>query len=97
MYEEGTTIGGSTAVELHPMCNVTAFTEHSLYMQLRRAVVHVMGLKEAMWEEMKLIIEKDRDSLRIYGWDDTDFDDEGIRERGPSRQKFDAMVQQYKS
>ncbi|KAJ3539166.1 hypothetical protein NM688_g6406 [Phlebia brevispora] len=95
-HEEGTRIGGSTAVELFPLCDTEVLNSYSLYMQLRRAVVLILGLKEAMWDELKLKIERDRNSLKIYGWEEADFEEEGLttRDRGPSRQKFDAMVQQ---
>lgn len=98
LHEEGTTIGGAKAVELFPLCDVSVLGEHSLYMQLQRAVILVLGLREAMWEELKDLIEKDRRSLKTYGWDENDFDEEGvaIRDYGRSRQKFDSMIEQYK-
>ena len=93
---EGTVIEGSKALELHPMCNGHAMGEANLYMQLQRAVAMVLGVKEAMWEELKDMIDRDRRVLVQYGWEDTDFDTEMVnREWGASRKKFDAMVAQY--
>ena len=95
-YSEGTVISGSRAVELFPTSDVSIFGEQHLFMELQRAVTMVLGLKEAMWEELKEMIKDNENSLKKdHGWEDTDFDTEG-NNHGASRQKFDSMVQQYK-
>ncbi|PSR76683.1 hypothetical protein PHLCEN_2v8280 [Hermanssonia centrifuga] len=93
-YEEGTRIGGASALELFPVCD--ALDGHSLYMQLHRAVSMVLATREAMWEELKERIDHNRESLKAYGWEPSDFDEVGNKERGVSRQKFDALVERYK-
>lgn len=65
--------------------------EHTLFIQLRRAVAMVLAAREAMWEELKDIIERDKELLmRVYGWQHADFDED------MSRQIFDALVERYK-
>ena len=97
-YADGTIISGSRAVELFPLSDVGIFGEQHYFMELQRAVTMVLGLKEAMWEELKEKINKDQESLKNeHGWEDSDFDAElGNRDYGASRQKFDSMLQQYK-
>ena len=63
--------------------------EHSLFMQLHRALGQVVACKEAMWDELLVKIERDQESLRMYGWDDGDFS------AATSRQKFEALFAQY--
>ncbi|OBZ79347.1 Pheromone-regulated membrane protein 10 [Grifola frondosa] len=89
--EEGTSVGGENAIELIPMDNVAAQDEHSLYMHLYRTVTFVLSLKEAMWDELRVRIESRNQSLKRYGWEDGDYDED------ISRAKFEAMVEQYES
>ena len=63
---------------------------HTLFFQLRRAVGLVLAAQEAMWEELREMLEQDAHALRGYGWEPAEFDLES------GRHKFDAMLEQYK-
>lgn len=89
--EEGTRIGGAAAMELFPVCGMSGMDAHTLFFQLRRAVGQVFAVKEAMWEELREMIEQDVETLFAYGWEPMDLDPES------SRHKFDAMMEQYKN
>lgn len=90
VHEDGTRIGGSTAVELFPSCNLKTLDEHTLFIILNRAVGLVFAVKEAMWEELLEKIERDRETLIKYGWESGDYD------RGTRRQRFEALIDQYR-
>lgn len=90
VQEEGTSIGGGRAVELFPTLNTSSLDEHTLFLQLRTSVCRVLSAKEAMWDELKERIERDRESLGIYGWESTDF------EEAAARQIFDALIERYR-
>ena len=77
-------------MNLFPNFENAEVDEHSLFIQLHRAVGQVTAAKEAMWEELCVKLEKDPASLRPYGWDDGDF------QMSVSRQKFEALLEQYK-
>lgn len=65
--------------------------EHSLFLHLKRAVCMVLATKEAMWDELKEKIDREREMLMdMYGWELADFEEE------TSRQIFDALVERYK-
>ncbi|GJE85787.1 S-adenosyl-L-methionine-dependent methyltransferase [Phanerochaete sordida] len=89
--EEGTRIGGAAAVALFPVCAASGMDEHTLFFQLRRAVGQVLAAQEAMWEELREMLEQDAHALLGYGWEPTEFDLES------GRLKFDAMLEQYKN
>jgi hypothetical protein len=88
-FQEATRIGGPTTLTLFPPLDQANLDEHSLFMQLQRALGQVIACKEAMWEELSIKIERDKASLRPYGWDDGDFN------TVTSRQKFEALFAQY--
>lgn len=90
MEESGTQIGGNSAVELLPMTDLVDLDDHTLFLQLHRAVVTVLSAKEAMWEELKELMKQERNSLYIYGWEENEFDERS------SRKKFNCLVERYK-
>ena len=59
-------------------------------MQLYRAVGLVLATKEAMWDELKDRLKKERGSLVAYGWRDEEYLED------VSRRRFDALVERYK-
>ncbi len=88
--DESTRIGDETALELFPMEIFGEFDEQLLFMQLYRAVGLVLATKEAMWDELKERLKRERGSLAEYGWRDEEFLED------VSRRKFDALVERYK-
>lgn len=88
--EDGTQIGGASSIELYPQCNLETLDEHTLFIMLNRAVGLVFAIKEAMWDELLDKVETNRDILAAYGWESGDF------HRDTCRQKFEAMLEQYR-
>lgn len=84
-------IGGSAAFQLFGMDALAELDEHTLFLHLQRAVGLVYAAKEAMWEELKLLIAEGPTALSKYGWDDSEYSEEASRER------FDAMFERYKA
>lgn len=84
-------IGGSAAFQLFGMDALAELDEHTLFLHLQRAVRLVYAAKEAMWEELKLLLAQGPAALEKYGWDDSEYTEEASRER------FDAMFERYKA
>ncbi|KAI0079642.1 hypothetical protein K474DRAFT_1617498 [Panus rudis PR-1116 ss-1] len=84
-----TRIGNDAVLELFPIDELTSFEEHSLSMQLYRAVGNVLAVREAMWDELIDQTMNDRAALDGFGWE---HDDDVF----VNRQKFDALVERYK-
>lgn len=82
-------MGDHNAAGLLPIDELYLLDEHSLYMQLFRAFGLVMACKEAMWEELMERVSKGDEALRGYGWEVSDYAEV------QSRQRFDALVEQY--
>lgn len=78
-------------MELFPINALAGLDEHTLFMQLQRAVSLVLATKEAMWEELLDKVDNNREFLEAYGFDEDDFERMEM-----IRAKFEAMVEQYK-
>ncbi|KZT30805.1 hypothetical protein NEOLEDRAFT_1153257 [Neolentinus lepideus HHB14362 ss-1] len=65
----------------------------SLTIHLYRAYQGVLACQESMWEELKDRIRNRKESLRALGWED-DEELEGLKQ---SRQKFERLVERYRS
>ncbi|KAI0936751.1 hypothetical protein AcV5_004813 [Taiwanofungus camphoratus] len=89
LHEGSTRMGDHNAAGLLPIDELYLLDEHSLYMQLFRAFGLVMACKEAMWEELMERVSKGDEALRGYGWEVSDYAEV------QSRQRFDALVEQY--
>ena len=89
--EEGTSIGGGRAVELFPLINMSTLDEHTLFLQLRTAVCTVLSTREAMWDELKERIDRDRESLFAFGWDPADLEEGASRRHWLSLQRFESL------
>ncbi|GJE86211.1 S-adenosyl-L-methionine-dependent methyltransferase [Phanerochaete sordida] len=84
-------IGGSEAYELFGMEALGELDEHTLFLHLQRAVGLVYAAKEAMWEELRILVAQGPSALSKFGWDDSEYTEEASRER------FDAMFERYKA
>jgi hypothetical protein len=84
-------IGGSAAYELFDMESLGDMSESTLFMHLQRAVGLVYAAKEAMWDELRALVNRGPGSLAEYGWDESEYTKEASRER------FDAMFDRYKA
>ncbi|EPT01481.1 hypothetical protein FOMPIDRAFT_56317 [Fomitopsis schrenkii] len=89
--EDSTSLGDT---QLFPMETILSLPEHSLNMQLFRALGLVMSVKEAMWEELCERVAKAGEGRRLReecGWEDADFAEGALRE------KFEGWVERYRS
>ena len=88
--EDSTSLGGA---QLIPMETILSLPEHSLNMQLFRALGLVMSVKEAMWDELCERVGKAEEGRRLRaecGWEDADFAEGALRE------KFEGWVERYR-
>lgn len=88
--EDSTSLGDT---QLFPMETILSLPEHSLNMQLFRALGLVMSVKEAMWEELCERVAKAGEGRRLReecGWEDADFAEGALRE------KFEGWVERYR-
>ena len=87
---EDSTSTGTT--QLFPMETILSLSEHSLNMQLFRALGLVMSVKEAMWDELRERVGRAEEGRRLRtecGWEDADFVEGALRE------KFEGWVGRY--
>ncbi|KAG6897122.1 hypothetical protein C0992_003976 [Termitomyces sp. T32_za158] len=77
---------------LFPLEQLEALSERSLAMHLYRSYQSVLACQEAMWEELKDRIINRKEELTPYGWDD----DEELEEL-KNRNKFERLLERYKS
>ncbi|KAI0073415.1 S-adenosyl-L-methionine-dependent methyltransferase [Panus rudis PR-1116 ss-1] len=90
--EESSILGGEEAViELFPMPEFGQLEYKTLYMQLYRAAGVVFAVKEAMWEELEKLAEREDPLLRLFGWEDDEFENKVL-----NRRRFDAIFQRYR-
>ena len=84
--EDSTSLGGT---QLIPMETILGLPEHSLNMQLFRALGLVMSVKEAMWDELLARVQAKDETLRKFGWGDEDYNEQA------SRARFEYAIDQY--
>ncbi|KAF9454137.1 hypothetical protein P691DRAFT_810855 [Macrolepiota fuliginosa MF-IS2] len=82
----------SAPQQLFPSEQLHKLSNRYLAMQLYRSCQYVLGCQEAMWEELKDRIRNRREELSPYGWDD---DDE--LEELQSRNKFEKLIERFKT
>lgn len=94
LAEHGDTIeiGGPRAYTVYDMKNLGKVDDHNMFMHLQRAVGIVMGVKEAMWDELKIMVDRRDDRLSKYGWkfDSIDFTP------AESRKRFEWLWDRYR-
>lgn len=78
-------------VELFPIPEFEKLEDKVLYMQLYRAAGLVFATKEAMWDELAKLVEKEDALLKLYGWRDEDFPNLQL-----NRKRFETLYQRYK-
>ncbi|CAL1703739.1 unnamed protein product [Somion occarium] len=89
---ESSIIGGeASVVELFPIPEFEKLEDKVLYMQLYRAAGLVFATKEAMWDELAKLVEKEDALLKLYGWRDEDFPNLQL-----NRKRFETLYQRYK-
>ncbi|KAI0780464.1 hypothetical protein BD413DRAFT_463145 [Trametes elegans] len=90
---ESTTIGERAEIEVFPIDSLLMFDLHSLCLHLRRALGVVLGVREAMWDELQAMWKAPRPSVDLgkYGFSLSEDTLETVRS------KFDALLDQYKS
>lgn len=76
--------------ELFPTKSSAELDEHRLYLHLYRAAGLVFGVKEAMWDELRILVRRRDDSLEKYGWASNEYSYDASRER------FEAMWERYR-
>ncbi|KAH9928553.1 uncharacterized protein BXZ73DRAFT_102389 [Epithele typhae] len=59
LTQESTTLGASKTIELFPLDALIIFDVHTLCLHLHRALNVVLGLREAMWEELKALCSRE--------------------------------------
>lgn len=80
--------------QLFPMETILSLPEHSLNMQLFRALGFVLSVKEAMWEALCVRVARPEEARRLRtecGWEEADFT------QGALREKFEGWVERYRS
>ncbi|KDQ63259.1 hypothetical protein JAAARDRAFT_29278 [Jaapia argillacea MUCL 33604] len=91
--EDGTSIGPTSTPCLIHRDSLNAQNGRTLAIHLYRAYKGVLACQESMWEELKDRIRNKSDNLRVLGWED----DEELEGLEFSRQKFERLVDRYRS
>lgn len=86
-------IGGEEAHALMVLDDNSKIDNHTMFSHLSRAAGLVWGLKEAMWDELKILVELHRGDggLAKYGWESDEYTE------SESRRKFDILWDQYRA
>ncbi|KAJ4485811.1 hypothetical protein J3R30DRAFT_3442129 [Lentinula aciculospora] len=71
---------------------LNSLNERSLAMHLHRAYNHVLGCQDALWEELKDRLRNRKEELEPFGWED-----EEEFEEVHSREKFERLLERYRS
>lgn len=93
LAEQGDTveIGGEEAYALYNMRSLNEIDDHTLFVHLYHAAGIVRGVKEAMWEELKALVERFDESLAQYGWRPDEYTE------SESRKKFEFLWDRYRT
>ncbi|TFK56638.1 hypothetical protein OE88DRAFT_1650028 [Heliocybe sulcata] len=92
--DDSTPIGLESSGQLIPRDKLTQrLDDPTLTLHLYRAYQGVLGCQESMWEELKDRIRNRKESLKAFGWED-DEELEGLKQ---SRQKFERLIERYRS
>ena len=85
-------MGGRAAMELFPLEGLLTFDVHSLCLHLGRALGVVLGVREAMWDELRAMAAERAGArrLRRYGFFPSEDTEAQMRE------KFLQLLEQYK-
>jgi len=88
----GTTLDSDfTARSLVPVDELEKLSNRTRAMSLYRAYIGVLGCREAMWEELKLLLRSRREVLVECGWEDKFVEDRVARSR------FEELFARYQS
>lgn len=87
---ESVEIGGAEAYALYNMEALGKIDDHTLFVHLYHAAGLVTGVKEAMWDELKALVDRYDSSLTKYGWRSHEYTEK------ESRRKFDFLWDRYR-
>lgn len=91
--EKGETveIGGEEAYSLYNMDKFDEIDDHTLFVHLYHSTGLVWAAKEAMWDELKVLVDRCDDFLVRYGWKPHDYTE------SESRRKFETFWDRYRT
>ena len=84
-------IGGQEALDVVILDSYTSRDVHIMFAHLGRAAGLVWGVKEAMWDELKVMVDRCDTSLKRYGWASHEYTE------GESRKKFELLWDRYRA
>lgn len=72
------------------------FSERTRAMNLYRAFIGVLGCKEEMWEELKMLQRSRPGELAEMGWEERRAEDKAVEEQ-EARSRFDELFERFQS
>lgn len=85
-----------SAKALAPPKELDKFSERTRAMNLYRAFIGVVGCKEEMWEELKMLQRSCPGELAELGWEERRHEDKAMEEQD-TRNRFDELFERFES
>lgn len=95
--KDGTTLDSSfSSTSIFPPIDMQQFSDRTRAMNLYRTYMGVVGCKEEMWGELKMLRTSRHRSLSALGWEEKTLEDKVLEDQ-EARGRFDEMFERFES